>query len=216
MDVIDGEWIRVRLTGERGEMARLARHMGIDQMKLTKVLKGERRVQPEEIPSVLSFFDGGDSNAPPLPRVVHDDDEASSGVTLVNVWDIEARAGHGAVVPEYEAVAYKLAFPPDYLRTITTVHPSNLEIISVKGKSMVPTLDNDDIVMIDRSKRQIGYDGVFVLQMDDTLHVKRITRAARRGFVRIISDNDREFPPFERAVEDIEVIGKVVWAGKRM
>lgn len=142
--------------------------------------------------------------------------EPQNGEQLINVWDIEARAGHGAVVPEYETIAYKLSFPPDYLRSITSSHPRNLEIINVKGKSMVPTLDNDDIVMVDRTKTMLGYDGVFVLKMDDTLHVKRVARAAAKGRVRIISDNRYEFPEVERAVEDIEVIGKVVWAGKRM
>lgn len=151
----------------------------------------------------------------PVARRV-ENDEAADGEALVKVWDVEARAGHGAIVPEYEAIAYKLAFPPDYLRSITTSDPRNLEIITVKGKSMVPTLDNDDIVMIDSTKTQIGYDGVFVLRMDDTLHVKRIQRGSTAGYVRIISDNRFEFPEFERAKNDIEVIGKVIWAGKKM
>ncbi len=203
--------------------ATVATDAGLDNSTIRKMLKGEvgapkmntaARIAQALGRTVEEVIASGAGES--APRPINHDGEAEDGETLVPVWDIEARAGHGAVVPEYEAVAYKLAFPPDYLRSITTVHPSNLEIISVKGKSMVPTLDNDDIVMIDRSKRQIGYDGVFVLRMDDTLHVKRVSRASKTGFVRIISDNRAEFPEFERAVSDIDVIGKVIWAGKRM
>jgi hypothetical protein len=59
MDVIDGKWIEARLSGKRGEQARLAEHMGISPHQMTKILRGIRRVQPEEIPRVISFFDPG-------------------------------------------------------------------------------------------------------------------------------------------------------------
>ena len=45
--------------------------------------------------------------------------------------------------------------------------------------------------------------------------VERISRASRQGFVTVVSDN-KAFPDVERALEDIEVIGKVVWAGVKM
>lgn len=63
MDVIDGNWIKARLTGERGEQARLAEAMGIDNDKISKVLKGIRRVQPDEIPRVLAFFQAEQADA---------------------------------------------------------------------------------------------------------------------------------------------------------
>jgi transcriptional regulator with XRE-family HTH domain len=56
MDIIDGEWIRARMTGKRGEQARLAEHLGISTDKLSKTMRGQRDVQPEEIPGLLSFF----------------------------------------------------------------------------------------------------------------------------------------------------------------
>lgn len=135
---------------------------------------------------------------------------------MVNVWDVAASAGDGSIVPAYESLAYRLAFPPDYLRSITSTPPDRLQIISVKGRSMLTTLDEDDVVMIDTTKRHIGYDGIFVIRLDETLHVKRIGRSSTRGKVRIISDNKAEFPEFERAMDEVEVLGRVIWAGKRM
>lgn len=56
MDVIDGRWIGARLTKRRGEKKKLADAMGIDLPKLSKVLSGERDVQPHELPRVLAYF----------------------------------------------------------------------------------------------------------------------------------------------------------------
>lgn len=64
MDVIDGKWIKARLSGKRGAQARLAEHMGISPDQMTKILRGIRRVQPEEIPRVISFFDPGQPKGP--------------------------------------------------------------------------------------------------------------------------------------------------------
>ncbi|WP_145962944.1 hypothetical protein [Mangrovicoccus ximenensis] len=56
MDRIDGQWIQDRLTGERGERTRLANHLGISLDKLSKTLKGERRIQENEFPLLLKWF----------------------------------------------------------------------------------------------------------------------------------------------------------------
>lgn len=64
MDVIDGKWIKTRLSGKRGEQARLAEHIGVSADQMAKILSGVRRVQPEEIPRVVSFFDTGGPKAP--------------------------------------------------------------------------------------------------------------------------------------------------------
>jgi len=57
MDVIDGNWIKARLPkGEHGAKAALAEAMGISRDKLSKILNGQRQVQPSEIPGVLSYF----------------------------------------------------------------------------------------------------------------------------------------------------------------
>lgn len=56
METVDAEWLKERLTGEHGEQTRLAEAMGIDGDKLSKILKGKRRVQAKEVPGALAFF----------------------------------------------------------------------------------------------------------------------------------------------------------------
>lgn len=143
------------------------------------------------------------------------DEPAPSGTKLVPVYDIRASAGHGALVADFESVEYTLAFPPDYLRSITRANPRDLAIIGVKGDSMHPTLNDDDIVMVDLGKTSLGYDGLFVLRFDGALHVKRISRS-RPGHVSVISDNRANYPPVEYRANDVEVVGKVIWKGGKV
>lgn len=200
---IDGQWIEERLAGKRGEKARLADHLDISADKMSKIISGVRRLTADETALVVSFFDEPAANT------------TDGDTTLVPVYSVYASAGPGALVTSEEIVD-RLAFPPEYLRHITKSRPENLAIIGVKGSSMSPTLKDDDIVMIDMGKVDLSYDGMFVIRDGgEALLVKRIGRASRKGYVMIISDN-KDNPPVERIGEDVEVVGKVIWAGVKV
>lgn len=141
--------------------------------------------------------------------------ETGEPAPLVSVYDVKASAGYGLIV-EDERVIEQLAFPPDYLARITKARTADLAIIGVKGDSMSPTIGDDDVVMIDTSKRDLSFDGLFVIKDGGAaLLVKRIGRGTRSGHVMLISDSPT-YPNTERAVEDIEVVGKVVWYGRKV
>lgn len=133
----------------------------------------------------------------------------------IPVYNVSASAGNGTVV-ENEDVVDRLTFPAGYLHSITKTSPRHLAIISVKGNSMVPTLSHEDVVMLDMTKTNAGFDGLFVLEIDGVLHIKRISRSSEPGWVSIISDNRTEYPTFLRRVEDVRIVGKVVWKGQRL
>lgn len=142
--------------------------------------------------------------------------KAEIAADLVSVYSVQASAGPGMLNTD-ESIAEKLAFPPDYLRHITKSHPRNLAIIGCKGDSMSPTLKDDDLVMIDTSKTDLSYEGIFVVKVDEgaALLVKRIGRASRRGYIMLISDNPSH-PPVEVAAHEVIPVGKVVWAGVKI
>jgi len=161
--------------------------------------------------SVEDFFAGRLNAVEVLPPL----DGSPDDRVEVYAYDVQASAGPGGYVDDYPEIADRLTFPRGYLRTITSAKPQNLAIIGVKGDSMVPTLQDDDVVLIDMSKTSLGYDGLFVLNIDGTIHVKRIARGSRKGMVSIISDNKARYPEKERDVADVHVIGKVIWKGTR-
>lgn len=135
---------------------------------------------------------------------------------LIPIFEVTASAGHGAALMEHELVEDHLSFPPQYLREITSTAPKHLAIIRTKGDSMVPTIAEDDLVMVDTTKRDLSFDGLFVIRDDGaSLLVKRIGRGTRRGHVMVISDNPR-YAATERPLSDIEVLGKVLWMGVKV
>ena len=132
----------------------------------------------------------------------------------VPVYDVQASAGFGALV-DYEEQTHSLAFPPDYLRKLTSGSPKDLVIISVKGDSMLPTLLDDDIVLVDTSKKHMGYEGMFVIRHNDTLLVKRASITLKKGYVLLISDN-KSYPEQEARLDELDVVGKVLWYGRKV
>lgn len=189
-------------------LAELSRRSGVKYDALNKLKSRDRASTSAEnaarIARALGFEEQSDLPLAPAPLAVAAD--------LIDIYNVEASAGYGALVG-HEMVVDRLSFPPGYLSKITRSHPKNLAIIGVKGKSMEPTLSDDDIVMVDLSKTDLSYDGLFVVRDGgDSLLVKRISRGSRRGTVMLVSDNP-QYPNQERAFEDVEVVGKVIWKG---
>ena len=173
----------------------------------------------DRVREAAGLFSGGESGAVQkhvdiAPSRVELGEAAPAHLDMVPVFDVMASAGNGSV-NEYEPQTHSLAFPPEYLKKLTSSSPGNLAIISVKGDSMEPTLLDDDIVLLDTSKTHLGYDGLFVVRFDDVLHVKRVGRSAKPGHIMIISDNP-VFRDLEPRKDDIQAVGKVLWYGRKV
>ena len=188
-------------------LAELHRRSGVGYDALAKLRSREGASTSAENAMRIARALGFDDQADDLPAVT----SVAQG-DMVDIYNVEASAGHGSLVG-HEMIVDRLSFPPGYLRQITSSHPRNLAIIGVKGDSMQNTLADGDLVMIDTTKRDLSFDGLFVIQDGGaSLLVKRVGRAARRGWVKLISDN-RNYDPIEREVAEIDVVGKVIWKG---
>lgn len=144
--------------------------------------------------------------------------EVGEEYALVPLYDVRAAAGHGAVVEE-EQVTDSLAFKRQWIHQELHANPADLYLIYVDGESMEPTLRPGDVILVDRRSAQaVPRDGIYVLRMDGSLLVKRLQRLPGRK-VKVTSDNPA-YEPFELALdtpgEDLAIIGRVVWSGRRM
>lgn len=195
-------------------MAEAARRTGVSYDVIRELHRRKDSTTSEENARKLRRALGLDSDEANTLTRVENHEPGPPGNHLVAVFDVHASAGYGAMV-DAEEVAYSLAFPPTYLRKLTSSAPGNLAIISVKGDSMEPTLLDDDIVLLDKSKTNLSYDGLFVLRFGDALHVKRVGRSPRAGCVTILSDN-RIYVPIETPLADVHAVGKVLWYGRKV
>ena len=133
----------------------------------------------------------------------------------IPVFDVEASAGHGAF-GDQEAILYFLNFRRDWLRTLTNAPFDKLSVIKVDGDSMEPTLSNDDTVLVDATQNAPRTDGIYVLQFDNYLYVKRLLMNPAKGKVAIISDNPAYAPIEDVDPEQLHIAGRVLWLGRRM
>ena len=138
----------------------------------------------------------------------------TTGIRLIPKLAVGASAGPGAI-PDHETLAGKIGFDEKWLRK-QGLDPSKLSLIQVDGDSMSPTLNHGDDIMVDnRAAAQAVRDGIHIIRLDDMLMVKRLAQGPR-GRLSVLSDNPNypDWPDVDGAT--VTVIGRVVWAGRRL
>lgn len=132
-------------------------------------------------------------------------------------WYEVHRATGGATSTGFGQALDALAFKRTWIQSELRVSPDNLSLFVVQGDSMAPALHQGDIVLADRSAAL--RDGIFLVRMGSSVQVKRL-QCMIDGTVKIKSDNqayeEEYFSPDQVERLDIEFIGRIIWAGKRM
>lgn len=118
-----------------------------------------------------------------------------------------------------EIVVGRLTVSPEWItRTIKPTRPENLRFIHGYGDSMEPTFVDGDVLLVDTGINDPKVDGVYVLEANDRIYIKRV-RQRMDGNFEISSDN-----PTVKTVDvlngthTVTVHGRVVWAwnGRKM
>lgn len=202
-----------RLIEERGEdYAGLSRLIGRNAAYIQQYIKrGNPRKLAEDDRRLLARYFGV-----PEALLGGPDGAADAGdVVRVPQLDVGASAGPGAFASD-ERVRSHLAFDSKWLRGLSS-DAKNLSMIRVQGDSMLPTLADGDELLVDAGDGAGRLrDGIYVLRMDDALMVKRLALnpAARR--VTVKSDNPA-YPSWpDCPLSKVDVVGRVVWAGRRL
>lgn len=179
-----------------------------------KLDEGDRRTLARYF-GVSEQFLGGPPDAAPRAVRAESGRSREADVVLVPKLAVGASAGPGALAGDERPHA-RIGFDAEWLRRLSA-SPSALSIIQVDGDSMAPTLGDGDDILVDRGDRADRLrDGIYVLRIEDALIVKRIAvNPASRRFT-IKSDNVAypDWPDCDPA--SVDVIGRVVWAGRKV
>jgi phage repressor protein C with HTH and peptisase S24 domain len=92
-----------------------------------------------------------------------------------------------------------------------------LRMISISGDSMVPLLEHDDTVMLDCSQTRPSPPGIFILDDGFGLVAKRIEiiPSTTPQMLRILSENSA-YSSYQRRIDEVHIIGRVVWFARRL
>ena len=204
---------RERLTSLASEtgnsLAALSRMIGRNSSYLQQyITKGSPRKLEEEDRRRLAEFFGVTESELGAPE-----EKSSSRGEWVEVprLALEASAGPGATAAE-EIPFDAFRFSRRWLRE-NGLDPAQLSAIRVIGDSMDPLLRGGDEILVDRTPRPFR-EGVHVIRLGDALHVK-LLQAVPPDRLRLISKNPA-YEPVEVAMEDVDVVGRVVWKGGRL
>ena len=128
-------------------------------------------------------------------------------------YDVKGPIGRGGPLRSEQIVDY-LAFKTDWVRSRLNTEPRNLLLIEAIGDSMVPTLENGDLLLVDFGEPRFRHDGIYVLRRQHELAVKRVQR---RPDETLLVGNDNS--AYESAVvtsDVLRVLGRVIWASGKV
>ena len=130
----------------------------------------------------------------------------------VPIYDVGASAGHGSLI-ENEDQTGIVSLSTNYLYQLG-VSRKDAAIIHVVGDSMEPTLSSHNPILIDMSVNNVVADGIYVLRINDAVHVKRL-QANIDDSIEIISDNS-VYKTFNVNTDEVKIIAKVVLECRRV
>lgn len=201
------------LIKERGySLTDAARKLDVSPQVLSAWLSGRNKPNVEAIANICSVFSlspswlmTGRFDSPDHQTVITDD---FIGIPLLN---FSASCGNGREISE-DAVVSLIRVNRNWIsRHCGNANSRALNIISVSGDSMNPTLNDGDFVIIDTSVTYVDTDSLFAFSLDNDLFIKRIQRAGRN--INVISDNPL-YPPYTLTSMEMEhgfrVFGRVV------
>lgn len=202
--------------------AELARRVGISQQAIGKLVNGSSRSSPHigKIAQILettpAYLVGQVTDPKEGAMLIPTDDVIADQLDLVTIDEIDLAFGLGETFTDHvEVETTPRRFPRAWLSTLTDAPPAMLVFARGRGDSMMPTLLDGDIVLIDRSQTNFReQDVLWALTMGDAAMIKRL-RVRPSGRIAILSDYPT-IPQDEVASSDIRIVGRVIFIGRKM
>ncbi len=213
--------LRMRVcAAEVGSVSALAKKAGLSQGGIRRYFSGGEPTRPQLIAiagaagvSVEWLATGKESE--PSHSTRDADYDFFDEYALIPRYDIEVSAGAGTVV-DAEHELHRMAFRREWLRR-EGLQEAHLALVSAKGNSMEPTVSEGDILLVDVSQETVRDDSIYVLRVEDDLVAKRLQRDWEGGFwVRSDNDHYKDQHVSEESAKRLQVVGRVVWIGKRV
>lgn len=198
----------------------LARRVGVSQATIWKLTKepSQGSKHTHRIAEVLG-------TSPQYLMDETDNDEPLGGVSdarlpfraavperdpdMVQLHELDLAFGMGGTYLELRVKAETRSFSREWLRNFTSSSPKHLFFARGVGDSMMPTILDSDIVLIDRSQTTPAMgDQIWAVAFGQVGMIKRL-RPMPDGNVKILSDNP-SVPPEIACDGELHVLGRVV------
>lgn len=149
-----------------------------------------------------------------MPATLGKEEARDLGLALIPELELGYSMGGGNVIEMFEHTGVA-PFKREWLRPMMKGSFNDLFVAKGEGDSMIPTLLDGDIVLIDTAQKNIlQQDRIWALSYGDLGMIKRVRKLPDGGY-QINSDNPA-VTPMTAYDGEMHVIGRVIWVGRRM
>lgn len=184
---------------------------GVSQQKLNKFEVGKPKRAPHWLRYVWQAFDAANEETANDPHLHTGKSDNSVLIRLLPTFVGLGAGGTG------EGDEGRISFSRDLIENELRVPPDRLLAMVAEGNSMEPDFRGGDQILVDTRRTSLAQPGAFCLWDGDGHVVKFLERIAgsEPPRVRVISANSI-YEPTERLVEEINLVGRVIWFGRRV
>jgi hypothetical protein len=180
---------------------------------LLGVPDSEIRPPPEPGTRLAAGEEGEGIPLPPRRRAR----PATEGFVAVAELDVRASAGPGALNDGLEDAKETWLFPDPVIRYEFRARPADLRVITIDGDSMEPLLHSGDRILVDTSQRVPVPPGIFVIWDGMGIVAKRVEHIPNSEPTKlVIKSVNPEYQTYERQAEEVNIVGRVIWAARRL
>ncbi|MDQ2763130.1 MAG: hypothetical protein M3Y22_06455 [Pseudomonadota bacterium] len=215
---MDVDWLKERKREAGVTDADLAALLGVERSVANRVVNGKIGMSANKVGAAAKLlkversefmFRMGMIDADDLPPTNSEVD----GPDLVAMQQIDLAYGLGAQFVDGHVEVEVLHFPKIWVESITSSPPALLTWARGRGDSMTPTIHDGDLVLLDRSQRRIiEPDALWAYTVGEFGAIKRLRVKGDR--VVILSDNPA-VPPDEEPIDEVNIIARVIFIGRR-
>lgn len=107
-------------------------------------------------------------------------------------------------------------FDAGYISRLTGTPADQLAIITATSDAMAPLIQAGDQALVDMGQHSADLPGVYAIKVGNVAHLRRINRLVANGLLRVSVDNPAYGSPEEVAQDAMQIVGRVIWIGKKL
>lgn len=213
--------LKARMSAVGLNQRSLAVAAGLHEDRVRNILRGRSRNPRADTVDALAIVLGvpatwllGQTDAAKLPP-------SSVGIgefggSMATIPELDARAG-GDMLADVRSRIADWGFPAIWLVAIAGSGTDDIRVLEVRGNSMEPSLSSGDKVIIDRQQTIPSPPGYFVLRDGLGTVIKQIENIPNSNPpCVVIKSVNRDYGAYEVASDQINIVGRVVAAIRRM
>lgn len=131
---------------------------------------------------------------------------------IIDQYNVVASCGNGAMVGDV-AVKGGIAFKRDWIASMG-VNSSNLATIYAQGDSMSPTIEDGQVLLVDKSASQPQSTKIYIICIDEQLYIKRLINMYDKWIMRSDNPDKSSYPDIEISADTmskVDIQGRIVW-----